>query len=605
MEQKFICDELKKIEGLSELELEKRDLYLRGLNTGAIQGTLTGCIYLDKPFTKWYREKIAYEFDPYNTLYTTFANSVKGREDEIAVAQPDKGVRLTYGELLDEVDKTAAGMVSQGIRKGSIVAMFFSDSIQEEIFLLATNKLGAVSKWIDYTKEPESLFKSITEAKIDMLVLENMLKPLEAMINPGHIPTVICDNEGPLLNYQMSYDHLIKWGTDIHVEAEPYEEGRPAVIISSSGTTGEPKPIVHTDAHINFAARRMMYSNYPLDKDHIVMLTIPPHIGLGLITTLYTNLISGAKIASIHCNGPEDSMNQVVGFLLNYKEAAAKLFGNPDLRLVIFGAPIHVRVIASVDAINDLSFLDGFLAAGSKISEEELKEFDKIYAAKGCKCPISNGYGQNEMAGAVAINDQLYNLNGAAGFPVIGTEVLVIDEKTGELLPPGVQGKIIEKCNSAFLEYYGMPEKTEEAWIDFNGDKYFDTKDLGFINEDGFLFITGRTSRVLVKFDTKISLDKIEQKVRMLPFIKDCAAIASGVGGSVEKLILFIEPTEDAVNLTVDDFNAELAKGECLGELEMPDKVVIMPIPYMTNSKIDYQQLKGYTEDISRTRKDK
>ena len=603
MEQEHVVEHLKRIGELSETEQEKRDLYLRGLNNGEIQGPLTGNIYLDKPYSKWYRESLTNDFDPHNTLYTTFANSVVGRENEIAIVQPDIGKVMTYKELLDEVDKVAAGLSCQNIHEGSIVGMFFSNSIEEAIFLLAINKLGAISKWIDFTKDPVSLYRCVTETNLDMLVLENMLKPLEAMINPNHLPAVICNNEGLLLGHHITYNDLVNRGKCVKVTPAPFKEDRPAVIISSSGTTGEPKPITHSDFHLNFAARKMMRSNFPLDKDHIVMVTIPPHIGLGLITSLYTNLISGAKLAMIHCKSPEDSMNQTVGFLMNYRDIVTNLYQNPELRLVIFGAPIHVRIIASVEPLKDLSFLDGFLAAGSKIFANELEEFDKIYAAKGCHCPISNGYGQNEKAGAVAINDPVYNLNGAAGYPVIGSDVLVVNEQTGEILPPNVEGKILERCNSRFLYYYNLPEETENAFKEFNGVRYFDTKDLGYLNDEGFLFITGRTTRVIIKYDTKVALDEIEQKVRTLPFVKNCAAVVIDSGGSFEKLALFVEPVDGALDLTSDEFMNKVNDAQLLSEIEMPDKVVISSIPYMANSKVDYQELKTRAEGVTRERK--
>ena len=565
-------------------------------------GPMTGNIYLDKPWTKFYKDKIEVDFDPHNTLYMTFKNSIQGREEEIAMVQPKEGRVMTYGKLLSEVDKAAAGLSQMGIKKGSMVGMFFSNSMEEAVFLLAVNKLGATSKWIDYTKDPKSLFTSVTEAKLDALVLEDMLKPLEEVINPGKIPTVICGEKKEGALHQITYEELKEKGKGVTVEPQEFNEERPSVIISSSGTTGEPKPIVHSDLNVNYAARKMMHSNFSLDKDHIVMVTIPPHIGLGLITSLYTNLISGAKLAMIHCNGPEDSMQQTVGFLINYQDIVKNLYQNPDLRLVIFGAPIHVRIISSVKELKDLSFLDGFLAAGSKISEEELKEFDRIYAEKGCKCPISNGYGQNEMAGAVCLNDEIHNVNGSAGYPVIGSNVLVVDEEKGELLPPNVEGDILEKCNTQFQYYYNMPEATQNSEVDFNDGRYFATKDVGYLSEDGFLHITGRKARVLVRFDTKISLDKLEAKVRALPFVKDCAAVAYDVGGSFEKLALYVEPQGNALDLTSESFNALVSDLNLFSDLEVPDVVEIRPIPYMANSKVDYQALKK-TNNMVRTRK--
>ena len=105
---------------------------------------------------------------------------------------------------------------------------------------------------------------------------------------------------------------------------------------------------------------------------------------------------------------------------------------------------------------------------------------------------------------------------------------------TGE---PSFGTVIIERSSSSFNNYDNMPEETRKAFITMpNGEIWFNSNDLGYMNEKGFIFITGRTNRIVIKNDFKISLDDIELKINKLPFIKDCATIISSSGGSMEEI---------------------------------------------------------------------
>ena len=129
---------------------------------------------------------------------------------------------------------------------------------------------------------------------------------------------------------------------------------------------------------------------------------------------------------------------------------------------------------------------------------------------------------------------------------------------------------------------------------DSNGQMWFDTNDIGYIDDDGFLFITGRTSRLIIRFDQKVSLDKMESKIRMSKYVKDVGVIS-----------LHHKPY-DLTNAFVtlnDEYSTENVSPEmiiesiqsspnALTELESLDKLYIMDsLPYLLSGKIDYHAL--------------
>ena len=249
--------------------------------------------------------------------------------------------------------------------------------------------------------------------------------------------------------------------------------------------------------------------------------------------------------------------------------------------------------------MQDMSFFESILAAGSKMSEKELVELTEIGRQKGCSVKICNGYGQNELAGAAALNENCANEFGSAGRPAYNTIIRVVDSDTLECKAPGEKGLIIEQSDSMFTEYDGMPEETREAFITLpDGSVWFNTHDIGYISESGFVYITGRTTRVAVRFDFKLPVDDIEAKVRENPVVRNAALIVTDFSGSFEKIAAFV---------TLEDLHGEseseeqvletVNAGNLLNWNEKIDEVVIVDtIPMMASGKPDYAFRKEYYE---------
>ena len=335
----------------------------------------------------------------------------------------------------------------------------------------------------------------------------------------------------------------------------------------------------------------MLHTDYLLGAGNILVKMVPSLIGLGLITSLYTGLISGTEVVLISTEKDIAGLAQkLVAFVKGFGDYKAKFDLRHDSQINIFTAPAVIRAFIPSPEVTDLSFIGSMLAGGSKMEKEELDALEKVAIQKGCTVPICNGYGQNEMAGAVTLNTVHHNKNGSAGFPTFATEIIVVDPETKNILPPNETGLVLENSNSCFLRYENMTEKTEAAFITLpDGSRWFNSCDLGYFDDDGFLYITGRTTRVVIRFDVKVSLDEVERKLQSLPFIHDCAVISSKHDGPEEQITAFLV----APNVIETDIQSKIENANILSGFEIPAEIYIVDkLPYKTSGKIDYERLK-------------
>lgn len=567
-------------------------------------------------------------------LYDTFRMSAERNREKTALIVDDLRRSYSYGEVDDLIVRTAEALSRCGIRSGMRVGMMLNGTVEEASVWLALNKIGVVSRFIDYLKDVDYLTHCIASSRLDVLIMDEILLPAEPVFNPDELPVIVVTSNrfirgGKYISLNVLLEAAEKGETVSLFEKsmrasedsgsgaqETHGTGRQAVggvdmsqapsaaggpvttIINSSGTTGTPKPIALTDAAIEAAAAKVLRTDL-LSRDSVVLKVIPIQVGLGLITTLYTSLINGNTVILDRGESNKALPANTVRLVREFPRIRSRYGLVEGAKLVVFASPLFIRMIFMSEDVQDLSFLESILAAGSKMSEKELTELTEIGRQKGCSVRICNGYGQNELAGAAALNENCANEFGSAGRPVYNTIIRVVDSRTLETKAPGETGLIIEQGDSLFTEYDGMPEATREAFLTLpDGSTWFNTHDIGYISESGFVYITGRTTRVAVRFDFKIPVDDIEAKVREHPLIRNAALIVTDYTGSFEKITAFIEledlpgepESEDRILETVN-------AGNLLNWNEKIDEVVIVDtIPMMASGKPDYAFLRDYYE---------
>ena len=536
-----------------------------------------------------------------DTLYNTYVNAQRNNAEKTAIFTRENQT-ITHGMLLEEIDKAAAGLLLHKTEKSFKVGIISSSSYEEAVFLLAVNKIGAVSKFIDFTKNVTEISESIAESSIALLVMGAEFLPMEPYINPSALPVVVL-GESPLLRpHYQAYRDFLESNSSVDVAPAAYESNKCAVIINSSGTTGTPKPIELSDRAMNAAVVKMAITDYPLHQDNLLLKIIPSHIGMGLITSLYTGLILGVPIIYLAGFGPQESIRCFVEMINGYDSFLKVNHLSSDTKLLIFGAPMYFRALLQLfDQLQNLSFIGCMLAGGSAMSKEELEIMDAAFASKGCCVPVLNGYGQNEMAGAVTLNRNNKNCRGSAGVAVSGTELLIVDMQTGVPVKQNKVGTILERSESLFIQYENMAKETKASFITINSQEWFNTHDVGYLDEDGFLFITGRTSRIIIRFDMKVSLDKMESKIRMSKYVKE-VGVVSQKGDVYDTTVAFVLLNDEykSAGICPDTIIENIQQSRNpLNEIEKVDRLFIVDdLPYRSSGKIDYRALEKQAEDM-------
>lgn len=538
------------------------------------------------------------------TLYNTYLIAHKNNRNAPALYS-QKGEMITHRKLLEEIDKAAAGLLLYKTVDTLKIGIININSYEEAVFLLAASKIGAVSKFIDFSKNVTEIGESIAESSVDVLVIEDRFMPMEPYINPSALPVIILGNMSPSRSNCQPYSDFIRQSALCACQPVQYKEKNCAVIIWSSGTTGKPKPIELSDKALNVAVMKHIHSDLPMGDSNIMLKLIPSFIGMGVVSTLYTCLVSGNPI--IYLPGyqmiPQVSLECMLKFMISFRSFLQENQMRPDTKLLLFAAPMFYRGLCQcLEKIEDLSFIGCMLAGGSAMSKEELELIDAAFAKKGCSVPVIVGYGQNEMAAGVTMNEIHANKRGSAGKPMAFTKVKVVDLVTGVPVPNNTVGKILEQSESLFIGYENMPERTMSSFVtDENGEVWFDTNDVGYIDEDNFLFITGRASRVIIRFDVKCSLDKIESKLRGSKFVKEAGVIALP-SIPYDRPIAFVTLKDEYLNLNITSeaiIEDVQNSRNPLNDPEMVDKLLIVEsLPYLSSGKLSYLELEKEAEMV-------
>lgn len=211
------------------------------------------------------------------------------------------------------------------------------------------------------------------------------------------------------------------------------------------------------------------------------------------------------------------------------------VFKNVGKFTIAFAAPFNYRYLRdNFNALSEeqkLKFkeVECLVSGGDKISVEENKEFEEIFATK-----LVNGYGNNEAWGALTVNPTKYNKYGTVGIPKHGEVVISYDNENQKELKYGEVGEICALSDTMFLRYEGNLDETNKIRrIHEDGKVWLHTGDLGYVDDEGFITLGGRTRRVIVRLAFKIAAYTIEDKICEHIAVKECVAV--GVKDKVEE----------------------------------------------------------------------
>ena len=561
---------------------------------------LTGYPSVDRPQEKYYRTKPVREIKTEQTIYELIVNTNK--HNMSAPALEYMGVTWSFEKLKEQADRAADAFNQAGLKLGDTVLLGVSNCPEAVAALLALNKIGVISRWFDVRASEKDIEDYANDSKcrciiaLDMLlpkiqmVLENTAIEKVLVVYPTDSLSVIMQavyslkaNRLPKDSRYIRYKDFVQNGNPIkNTPCVAFDKERPSVMIQSSGTTGKPKIIVHSDFSATSCVRKLSYSDIPIESGKTLLDALPPWIAYALGQAILYPLSLGAKVKLCPTFEPNMVMKHLGSFTIS------------------FAAPFHYRYIRdnlaklSTKQQNGLKKVDCMVSGGDKISAEENEELEQILGTV-----LVNGYGNNEGWGCLTVNPSRANKFGTVGIPKYGETIIAYDLATGKELPYGESGEICSLTDTMFLCYDNNPTETNMVkQLHPDGKVWLHTGDLGFVDEDGFITLNGRARRVIVRQGFKISAYTIEDKITEHPAVKECVAV------EVEDLVEEHVPMVYII-LKNDVTDIDLAKqsifDKCKSELkeyEVPKYFrIITELPYTQNGKYDFRLLEQQGND--------
>lgn len=332
---------------------------------------------------------------------------------------------------------------------------------------------------------------------------------------------ILIDKEVPK-GYQ-SFWELVEGSSD-ELEMVKTDNDELAALVYTAGTTGRPKGVMHSHDGLYAGAKVASESSAMLERRVTVFVLPLCHI-YGILCMNIGNLQGGWKSIIL----PSFSVENVFEAIEKYK--ATRFAGVPTIYILMLLYPEPEKY--------DLSSMQSWISAAASLSPETWKGFKDKFGFE-----IIEAWGLTESGGIGCIMPHEGPIKvGSIGKPMIDTEVKIVDNDGNEL-PQGTEGELIIRNPSLMKGYWNLPEETEEALR----DGWLFTGDIGYVDEDGYFFITDRKKDLIIKAGENISPREIEEVIFAHHRVAEAAVVGikDDVYGEDIKAFVVLKPGEQA-----------------------------------------------------------
>ena len=559
-----------------------------------------------RPWLAFYDSKYINQTLPACTAFEYVCQQNKGRLNETALEY--FGRKITYADFIVQVKRTTAALRAMGVQKGEILTVV-SVTTPEIIYLFyAADRMGATLNLVDPRYSAEGIHDYITEVNSRILVCLNVTydRCVQAA-KRTHVEKVLVlspANSLPMplqLGYKMKNpdrnryaSNVIHWsdfiqkGKGQNTTAEPFDPAHACVVVHTGGTTGSPKGVMLSDSNFNAIAQQFAAFDQLICRGQKLMNIMPPFIAYGYACGVHLPLSLGLTVLIV----PNLDPAKLGSLVLKHK---------PEH---MFGVPSHYQQMAADPKLKDadLSFIRNYAAGGDSIAQGAEQTVNDFLAAHGAQYAMAKGYGMTEVSSAATAAAGHNNKPGSVGIPLVNTLVSVFDPGTDHELPIGQRGELCISGPTLMLGYYGMPEETANLLRRHSdGRVWAHTGDLGYMDEQGFVYVESRIKRIIIRHDGfKVFPSMIENVISRHPAVQQCSVVGCAdkehVQGRLPFVYLVLEPSAVAKKKQIIRELREMC-AEGLPEYVQPIAYkFISSMPMTPIGKVDYRRLE---EEVS------
>jgi fatty-acyl-CoA synthase len=464
------------------------------------------------------------------TIGQYFERQAAATPDADFVVYPDRGLRWSYRQFDERVDRLAKGLLAIGIGKGDHVGIWARNVPDWLTFMFATAKTGAVLVTVNPVYKSHELAYVIEQSDMKALVIIDSFRDVDYVeIIRELVPEAATQERGRLDSPTFpKLKSLIYMGPEKHrgfynvpelllLGEHMPDDGLRALTASlqaddvinmqyTSGTTGFPKGVMLTSRNILnngfFIGERQKFS--AADR---VCLPVPLFHCFGCVLGVLATLTHGATAVMV------ESFDPVIVLAAVQKERATALYGVPTMFIAELAHPMFDMF--------DLTSLRTGIMAGSPCPVETMRQvIDRMHASEMTIC-----YGLTETSPVftqTTTDDTLERKCETVGRKHDDVEVRVIDPETGGECPVDVPGELCCRGYNIMKGYYKMPEGTANA---IDADGWLHSGDIGTVDADGYYRITGRIKDMIIRGGENIYPREIEEFLYTMPGVEDAQVV--------------------------------------------------------------------------------
>lgn len=513
-----------------------------------------------------------------------------GRE---AVVHPEQGHRRTWAELDAEADVLARGLMACGVQKGEKIALWAANVPYWVSLMFAASRIGAILMPINAACRNAELRFFLRDSGCETLFLIDRVQDhdftaaLRAIIPQSFADGRVNSTEFPHLRrvFLLSRESRSDFRTlkDLYAEAHNVSpaalEARAASVSASdvvsmqytSGTTGSPKGALLT--HLNIVnSGHWTACRQQLSEQDRLCLPVPLFHCFGCVSGVVACTVCGATMVILESCSPVRVLRAVE------EEQCTVIYGVPSL----FQALLNHRVAARCD----LTSLRTGIMGGSVCPESLVRAVMEQFRLPG----LTIGYGLTETSPMIAqtsLADPPESRIDNVGRPLPGLEISILDPKTGRECVPGTPGEICCKGSNVMQGYHAVPQEAFGA-VDDQGR--LRTGDLGWLDAEGRLHISGRLKDVIVRGGENVYPREIEEFLLQWDKVADVQVVAVPSRRYGEEVGVFIIPRSGAVIRPKD------VRAFCGGQIawyKIPRYVAVVAFfPMTANGKVRKAELR-------------
>lgn len=529
---------------------------------------------------------------------------------------------LNYKELIKNSNVIAKSLIELGVKPGEIITVCMSNYAQAVEIFLAANKIGVTVSFINSFAKKEETIKYLNYFESPIFVNYNKDEDYNREIKgKTKVRNIITLDKNDLNRKDFNkingnligYNDLVTF-SDLGLVSD-FQKGyfktnfngnQDALILFTSGTTGEPKSVLITNKNILASG---IYTKNTCEikptADESCLVCVPFCYPYGFATSVLMSLLCG-RTAIL---APDLSKDNIEYFMKK----------NPN---IIFGSPALLELIKrNVSDGVDLSSCKDFITGGDFLFPKNREEGIEFFKKHNSNIGIYEGSGNAEGLGTLTSSYVKNPKPGTVGKLLVGSDAIIIDEN-GKELKYNEEGELCVTGDHIFKGYFKNEEQTKKAKFMYKGKEYFKTGTLGLLDEDGFFTLTGRASRYyIISTLNKVYCDKVQSIISLIDVVENACFVGKTDDDMLftGKAFIVLKPnvpkTEETKNYIIDKCEKEFVnqKGERvqLEPYEIPTSITFLDdLPRKESSdKIDYKLLNELAEEeyklekLERTRK--